>query len=93
MDLKRIPFRKVDGRNRDDLTVVSALFDRDGNYIAGVRKVIELRLRDETLAKLDSGISVKTSFDAKPGSYFVRLVVRDTEGQLMSAENSAVEIP
>jgi len=29
----------------------------------------------------------------KPGSYLVRLVVRDGEGQLMSAENGAVEIP
>ena len=93
VDLKHMPFRKADGRNLDDLTVVSALFDRDGHYITGIRKVIEMRLRDETLAKLSSGITVKTSFDTKPGSYFVRLVVRDAEGQLMSAENSAVEIP
>ena len=93
VDLKGVKFRKVDGRNRDDLTIVSVLFDRDGNYVSGVRKVIEMRLRDETLAKLNSGITVKTSFDAKPGSYFVRLVVRDTEGQMMAAENGAVEIP
>jgi hypothetical protein len=93
VDLKRMTFRKVDGRNRDDLTVISALFDRNGNYLKGIRKVIEMRLRDETLARLNSGITVKESFDAKPGSYFVRLVVRDSEGQLMSAENGAVEIP
>ncbi len=93
VDLKRMPFRKVDGRNLDDLTIVSALFDRDGHYISGVRKTIQMRLRDETLAKLNSGITVKTSFDAKPGSYFVRLVVRDAQGQMMSAENGAVEIP
>ncbi len=83
----------MDGRNRNDLTVVSALFDRNGNYIMGNRKVIEMRLRDETLARLSSGITVKTSFDAKPGSYFVRVVVRDTEAQMMAAENGAVEIP
>jgi hypothetical protein len=29
----------------------------------------------------------------KPGSYMIRLVVRDDEGQLMAAENGAVEIP
>jgi hypothetical protein len=28
-----------------------------------------------------------------PGTYLVRLVVRDAEGQLMSAANAAVEIP
>ncbi len=42
-------------------------------------------------AKLNSGISLKSSFDVKPGSYVVRLVVRDEDGQL-SEQNSAVEI-
>jgi hypothetical protein len=52
-----------------------------------------MRLRDETLeGKLQQGITVRTSFDVKPGSYMVRLVVRDAEGQLMSAQNGVVEI-
>jgi hypothetical protein len=29
----------------------------------------------------------------KPGTYLVRLVVRDAEGQQMSAANGSVEIP
>ena len=94
VDVKHIRFRKVEGRNRNDLTIVSGLFDRNGNYITGVTKVIEMRLKDETLEhKLQSGITLRTSFDVKPGSYLVRLVVRDAEGQVMSAENGAVEIP
>jgi hypothetical protein len=36
---------------------------------------------------------VRTSLDVKPGSYMIRRVVRDDEGQLMAAENGAVEIP
>jgi hypothetical protein len=53
-----------------------------------------MRWKDETLEnKLGPGITLKTSFDVKPGSYLVRLVVRDKEGQLMSAENGAIEIP
>jgi hypothetical protein len=52
-----------------------------------------MHLKDETLEhKLGSGITLKTSFDVKPGSYMVRLVVRDAEAQLMSAENGTVEI-
>ncbi len=52
-----------------------------------------MHLKDETLEhKMDSGITLKTSFDVKPGSYLVRLVVRDAEGQMMSAENGTVEI-
>jgi len=94
LDVRRIHFRKVDGRNRDDLTIVSGLFDRNGNYVTAIEKKLEMRLKDETLEKRGgSGITVRTSFDVKPGSYLVRLVVRDAEGQLMSAENGAVEIP
>jgi hypothetical protein len=56
--------------------------------------VVEMRLRDETLEnRLGWGLIVRTSFDVKPGSYRIRLVVRDGEGQLMAAENGAVEIP
>jgi hypothetical protein len=38
-------------------------------------------------------LTIRSSFDVKPGAYSVRLVVRDAEGQLMSAQNGAVEIP
>jgi VWFA-related protein len=94
VDVKRLSFHKGEGRNRNDLTIVSGLFDRNGNYITANEKVLEMRLRDATLEnKLNSGITVKTSFDVKPGSYLVRLVVRDAEKQLMSAESGAVQIP
>jgi hypothetical protein len=76
------------------LTVVAALFDRNGNYVVGQKKVIEFRLKDATLGKLESnGISLRENFDVKPGTYLVRLVVRDAEGQMMSAANGAVDIP
>ena len=90
--LKQVAYQKVDGRNRNDLTVVSALFDRNGNFVRAVEKTISLRLRDETLSKVPR-ITVKTDFDVPPGGYAVRLVVRDRNGQMMAAENSAVEIP
>ena len=94
VDVKGLRFRKAEGRNRNDLTVVSVLFDRNGTFLQGSTKTLEMRLKDETLqSKLGSGITLKTSFDVKPGSYLVRLVVRDAEGRLMSAENGAVVIP
>jgi VWFA-related protein len=93
VNVRELHFRKVEGRNRNDLTIVSALFDHDGNYIKGTEKTVEMRLRDETLqSQLGSGITLKSNFDVKPGSYLVRLVVRDAEGQI-SAENGAVQIP
>jgi VWFA-related protein len=93
VDVQRLHFRKVAGRNNNVLTCVSALFNRNGNFIQGMQKIVTMNLKDETLEhKLGPGITVKTSFDVKPGSYLVRLVVRDAEGQLMSAENGTVEI-
>jgi len=86
-------FRKADGRNSNVLTCVSALFNRNGNFLQATEKTVTMHWKDETLEhKLDSGITLKTSFDVKPGTYLVRLVVRDSEGQSMSAENGSVEI-
>jgi VWFA-related protein len=93
VDVKRLRFRKLEGRNNNVLTCVSAVFNRNGNFVQGTEKTVTMNLKDDTLQhKLDSGITLKTSFDVKPGSYLVRLVVRDAEGQLMSAENGTVEI-
>jgi VWFA-related protein len=93
VDVQHLRFRKVEGRNNNVLTCVSALFNRNGSFIQGMQKVVTMNLKDDTLQhKLESGITLKTSFDVKPGSYVVRLVVRDAEGQSMSAENGVVEI-
>jgi hypothetical protein len=93
LDVRRMHFNKVEGRNHNVVTVVSGLFDRNGQFISANEKILTMRLRDETLEqKLQSGLTMKTSFDVKPGSYLVRLVVRDTEGEI-SAENGAIEIP
>jgi VWFA-related protein len=93
VELQHLRFHKENDRNRNDLTVVAGLFDRNGNYVIGNTKQIEMRLKDETLQKLGPGLTIRTSLDVKPGRYMIRLVVRDTEGQLMSAQNGAVEIP
>ena len=94
VDVKKLKFRKDGDRNYDDLTVVCGIFDRNGVYVTGVQKKIEMRLLDLTLEKrVDNGIVIRNSLDVKPGIYTVRLVVRDTEGQMMSAKNGAVEIP
>jgi VWFA-related protein len=93
LDIKSLHYRKEQGRNLDTLTIVSAIFDLNGNYVTGEQKVLTLRLKDETLEKrLDSGIRIKTSFNVKVGGYVARVVVRDSEGQMMAAENTAVDI-
>ena len=92
VDVQHLHFRKSEGRNNSVLTCVSAVFNRNGNFLQASEKIVTMHWKDETLEyKLGSGITLKTSFDVKPGDYLVRLVVRDAEGQLMSA-NGTVEI-
>jgi VWFA-related protein len=94
VDVKGIRFRKVQGRNNDQLTIVTGIFDENGNFVTGLSKVVEMKLLDTTYNRLSrSGLTVKTSFDVKPGTYLVRLVVRDAEGAQMAARNGAVVIP
>ena len=93
MDLRFVRFRKEEGRNLDELTVVVAVFDADGNLVTAKQKRLELRLRDESLARLrTSGLTMKTSFDMKPGAYVVRQVVRDDSDAELSALSRPVDI-
>src|SRR6267143_139534 len=93
-DVKGIHFRKLLGRNNDELTIVTGIFDENGNFVTGLSKVVEMNLLDTTYSRLSrSGFTVKTSFDVKPGTYLVRLVVRDAVGAQMAARNGAVVIP
>jgi hypothetical protein len=72
----------------------TVIFDDNGNYVTGGEKVVTMKLLDSTYEKLiRSGLTVKSSFDVKPGRYMIRQVVRDSEGAQMAARNGAVEIP
>jgi VWFA-related protein len=94
IDPKGIHFRKADGRNYDDLTVATVVFDENGNFVTGGEKILEMRLLDKTYDRLShTGIVMKSSFDLKPGKYIVREVVRDSEGAQMAAKSGAVVIP
>jgi VWFA-related protein len=93
-DVKGIHFQKLLGRNNDQLTIVTGIFDENGNFVTGLSKVVEMNLLDTTYTRLSrSGFTVKTSFDVRPGTYLVRLVVRDAVGAQMAARNGAVVIP
>jgi VWFA-related protein len=95
VDLKQLHFRKDQGRNLETVTIVAGVFDRNGNLKQnGVMKTVDLKFKDENMdAHLGAGLSSKTSFDLQPGRYVIRLVVRDAEGQTMTARSTTVDIP
>ncbi|MGD0670151.1 MAG: VWA domain-containing protein [Bryobacteraceae bacterium] len=94
LDIQQLHLRKQDDRNRDDVTVVCALFDGNGNYLKGTQKVVELRVKDENIERRrDLGVTTNSDFDVKSGAYMIRVVARDAEGQQMASANDTVEIP
>ena len=94
IDIKGLHFQRVSERNYDELTVGVVIFDDHGNFVTGNKRTLTLRLLDESLERIrKTGVSVKMSFDVKPGTYVVRVVASDSVGASMSARNGGVVIP
>jgi len=87
-------FRKEGGRSFDKLMVTTVIFDKNGEYVTGEQKLVNLDLPDETYEKVSRyGLQIKSNFALKPGTYTVRQVVRESEGAQMGAKNVTVVIP
>jgi VWFA-related protein len=92
--LKDLRFRVADGKHYNDLNIATVIFDDNGNYLTNSGKIVKLRLLDSAFEKwCSTGLTVKSSFDLKPGKYVIRQVVRDSEGAQMAARNGLVLIP
>jgi VWFA-related protein len=92
VDLAALHLRKAAGRSLDSLRAVLALFDPDGGYVTGAQKTVNLRLKEETLKQKDPAITLHWEFDVDPGTYVVRLVVREQASKAMTTLNRTVEI-
>jgi VWFA-related protein len=94
LDIQGIRLRKADGRNRNDIVLATGVFDRNGQLVDGQMKEIALKLQDSTVDRLrHSGLTFKTVFQVKPGSYIVRSVLRTLEGNQLTARNLTTVIP
>lgn len=94
LETTALKFRKVDDRNDDVLTFSTAIFDGNGILVTGEQKTLSLRLKNVTLERVNKGgLGVKFDFDLLPGTYLVRIVVRDSVGAQMAALNRGVVIP
>jgi VWFA-related protein len=93
VDVRHMQFKKADGRNLNELTVVAALFDRNDNFVSAKSSTVKMHIKDQTLdTKLNSGITVRSNFDVNPGNYLVRIVARDEQGKMLT-QNEVVDIP
>jgi len=94
LDTRGVKFHKIDSRSCDNVVLATAVFDANGQLVDGKIKEITLKLQDATLQKMtQTGITVKTVFKVKPGTYIVRSVVRGAEGAQLTSQNLTTEIP
>jgi hypothetical protein len=94
VNIKEIHFRKADGRNYNNLVLATAVFDNNGQFVAGQMRELTLKLLDSSVQRLNTtGLTVKISFAVKPGTYLVRSVVSASEGEQLTARNATTVIP
>ena len=93
-DVRGVQFRKENGRNLDNLSLLVAVFDRDGNYVTSKEETVNLRLTDAWLQQVMSGgLPVTLKLDLKPGSYVVRTVIRESNSQKLGATSGDLDSP
>src|ERR1700722_6817629 len=90
VDLNTLPHHQADGKNTNELRIVAAIFDRNGKYMGAINRKVAVHWSDD-----DAGVQTATTFSflLDPGPYLVRMVVRDSESQRLSAQAAIVEIP
>ncbi len=91
-DFKHVVFHQEAGMNRARLTVAAAVFDPDGLLVTTLEKDFVLNLTGERMEQaIARGVALPLSLDVAPGSYTIRLIVRDKEGPT-GAANGAIDI-
>lgn len=93
LDARTLSFRKEGGRNLNKIIFTVALFDADGKFVSGKQEDRALALQDTTLANLQkAGIDFRARVLVIPGTYTVRVVVRDSQKGTLAALSRAVEV-
>ena len=94
VEVGNLPFQHRGDRSVEKLRSVIALFDRQGNFLAGVEAQVDLAVKDATLAQISGrGLDQRVSLQAPPGTYRLRQVVQELVQGRMGALSRQVEIP
>jgi VWFA-related protein len=94
VDVRQLKFDRKKDRQVQDLTFVAALFDQDGNFVAGKEGEVALSLKDGTYERfLQTGFSTRVSIPVSPGSFRFRAVVQEAVDGKITASNDAVQVP
>ncbi len=94
VDARSLSFKKVQGRHRDELNLIVALLSPAGQFVTGEMGAVQMNLKNDTLANLESsGINPTIVLKAGAGDYRLRVVLEDTGNAKTFATSRSVSIP
>lgn len=94
IDASKLTFAQSDGRYHDQLEEVGFILDARGNTIDKFSNVLELNLLPETYqTSLKRGFVSTRTINVKPGTYQIRMFVRETGVGLIGTANDFIDIP
>lgn len=89
-----VSFRRLNGRHVGQLSLVVALFNRQGRFVTGEQGLVNMELRKRTLDALRKrGLNAKIVLQAPEGRYRLRVVVEDFRNGKMFAATRPASIP
>lgn len=94
IDASKLTFVQADGRYRDHLEEIGFVLDAKGNTIDRFSNVLDLNLLPQSYQNaLKRGFVVTRTMNIKPGTYQIRLFVRETAPGLIGTANDFIDIP
>lgn len=93
IDANKLPFQSQGDRRVERLIFITALFDLQDHFVTGVQGIMDLRLKDETMATVSGqGLDANLSVQAPPGNYRMRQVIQEVSDGRIMAINRAVDM-
>jgi VWFA-related protein len=94
IDPKKLHLDEVDGRRETNLDVAGFVFDELGKLRGGFSETINARLTPEEVARISKGgLTYAANTTLPPGSYQVRIAVRDNKNNNIGTMSRYIEVP
>ena len=88
-----LSFKKENKARTERVIFVTALFDMQNHFLAGVEAVMDMALKENLFAQVTKdGADAKSTLNLPPGTYRLRTVVQEVVGGKLAASSRTVEI-
>lgn len=94
IDGSKLNFAQTEGRYQTKLEEFGLVLDANGKAIDKIANILDLNLQPQTYqAALKRGFVATRTIDVKPGTYQIKLLVREMSSGLIGTANDFIDIP